>query len=1784
MAANSFTRARKRSNTDSAQEDVRIIQRIHANHKLSNGRQQGGLTNQSRANSDTNINVIQDYSRLEVNRREYTLGLGELLTVRWHITEETDAEDWIGLYSVDTEDPQAFYDYRKRGVGGSSNGEIYWSIDEQESEFTQLETKVCLKYYHGPSCTLRAATPTITVHNPAAAAQGACQSQGTDTQEEPNPQDLVRFTISDLQAKYLKKGMFFNPDPYVKVTLAPGGHFNCRHLIHHGQHSRTTIIPNTTNPVWRDQNFAFDALPSDVLEFKVKDKFAKSRPTLSRFLGKLTVPVQRLVDRAEQGPATLTLNLMSRTPSDSVSGLLEFTVTVSSEPGTYRRRKHGAHQLNCCSSVNSGASERPRVLSQESIESNSSDQSSAAAGISLSALSRGRIPDSFEIPQTTSLHTVPNIECASSHSSSTEGSPAATRQATGAPMSTKRLVHLEAAAVDRVRCENEYTVVPGVSDNTIETPATGNNTALTGTASNNTTELRTSSTGGDSAVCETSGATGDGATALPPGGDGDIADGSLRDPEASSSPVMFNLEGNPPKHRGVRVSSTSSVGEEGGGEQVPDLYEIRFRQQLQSVDATPESDDDDIMVEEAQHEGLGSINEQNELEESEDTLATDQDDQLGQDEGSHQRDRNPRQSSSSSLSSSSSYSSSNSDTSVSRVAPAATVTVDNSNSTPGVSTLSAQLARIPSIQSQAFPADGTITVSNLKTRQRQVASERNELSNSAVDGSSSSSSSQQNVTGASGSQSPSGSEISSRSNKARARSASDNSPSTVKPRTRKTASVTSPRSLSERDSAEGEDTPDGRSGRYNLVAAQERERNRMHIQQQLRNWQQTIQEGEAASNSTPSRSSHATVPSTDHTGEGVEMEVQESASTSSSTDAGSSATARESTSNRGQVWERRAQEEETETETGSRSANQEQDQSEQSEQTEAQPQAQPENQPLQSEERHHQHRHRHQGRSHRNRPRVSRLPSVDEHRLTFQRIDQQPGEPSLPPGWEARVDSHGRIFYIDHNTRTTTWQRPSPAAATNVPPPVQRLNSISDEQREQLDRRYQSVRRTMSQVDNDEAMAASASPTVVPVSGITRTVPPATSTTPTVGVATTSTTTAGSTASSSTASLQSNQTGQQQPVRPHVRTLGRALMYMPAVKFLTRTDFFTILQANEAAIAEYNRNGTLKHMVTRIRRDPHNFEKYQHNRDLVAMLNMFACPSLELPRGWEQKFDKTGKAFFIDHTSKTTTFIDPRLPLEADLMPADHLRGALGRNREVTSAPPVPPRPASTESPNPRTQEVPTAYNEKVVAFLRQQNISEILQERYSSFDQNTRLKNKVAQIRADGIETLDRLSNDMELILLLSLFEQEIESFVPPSVAFTSSAGRSPRGSPGGSPQASPAAQRSNVRVPAPYKRDFHAKLRAFYRKLESKGVGMGPGKIKMTVRRDHVLEDSFNKIMSIPKKDLRTNKLYIAFHGEEGLDYGGPSREFFFLLSRELFNPYYGLFEYSANDTYTVQVSPMSTFVENYKNWFRFAGRCLALAVVHQYLMDAFFTRPFYKALLKLPPSLSDLETLDPEFHQSLLWTKDNDITDLGLDLTFSVDEEMFGQLTERELKPNGKNIPVTEKNKKDYIDRMVQWRVERCVKEQTEYLLRGFYEVLDSRFISVFDARELELVMAGTVEIDVIDWRKNSEYRGGYHDNHQVIRWFWMAVERFDNERRLRLLQFVTGTSSIPYEGFSALRGSNGPRKFCIEKWGKSNNLPRAHTCFNRLDLPSYTSFEMLLEKLTIAVEETSTFGIE
>jgi len=120
-----------------------------------------------------------------------------------------------------------------------------------------------------------------------------------------------------------------------------------------------------------------------------------------------------------------------------------------------------------------------------------------------------------------------------------------------------------------------------------------------------------------------------------------------------------------------------------------------------------------------------------------------------------------------------------------------------------------------------------------------------------------------------------------------------------------------------------------------------------------------------------------------------------------------------------------------------------------------------------------------------------------------------------------------------------------------------------------------------------------------------------------------------------------------------------------------------------------------------------------------------------------------------------------------------------------------------------------------------------------------------------------------------------------------------------------------------------------------------------------------------------------------------------------------------------------------------------------------------------------------------------------------------------------------------------------------------------------------------MCGLQKIDTKDWKDNTQYKGGYSPNHPVIQNLWKCVLGFDNEMRSRLLQFVTGTSRVPMNGFRELYGSNGAQKFTVEKWGNPDMLPRAHTCFNRLDLPPYPTYPELKAKLVTAIENAELF---
>ncbi|KAI5622734.1 E3 ubiquitin-protein ligase SMURF1 isoform X1, partial [Silurus asotus] len=385
---------------------------------------------------------------------------------------------------------------------------------------------------------------------------------------------------------------------------------------------------------------------------------------------------------------------------------------------------------------------------------------------------------------------------------------------------------------------------------------------------------------------------------------------------------------------------------------------------------------------------------------------------------------------------------------------------------------------------------------------------------------------------------------------------------------------------------------------------------------------------------------------------------------------------------------------------------------------------------------------------------------------------------------------------------------------------------------------------------------------------------------------------------------------------------------------------------------------------------------------------------------------------------------------------------------------------------------------------------------------------------------------------------------------------------------------------LPVRYERDLVQKLKVLRHELSLQQPQAGHCRIE--VSREEIFEESYRQIMKMRPKDLK-KRLMVKFRGEEGLDYGGVAREWLYLLCHEMLNPYYGLFQYSTDNIYTLQINPDSSINPDHLSYFHFVGRIMGLAVFHGHYINGGFTLPFYKQLLGKPIQLSDLETVDPELHKSLVWILENDITSV-LDHTFCVEHNAFGKFLQHELKPNGRNISVTEENKREYVRLYVNWRFMRGIEAQFLALQKGFNELIPQHLLKPFDHKELELIIGGLGKIDLNDWKANTRLKHCVADSN-IVKWFWQAVESFDEERRGRLLQFVTGSTRVPLQGFKALQGSAGPRLFTIHLIdANTDNLPKAHTCFNRIDIPPYESYEKLYEKLLTAVEETCGFAVE
>ncbi|CAI0467572.1 unnamed protein product [Linum tenue] len=395
-----------------------------------------------------------------------------------------------------------------------------------------------------------------------------------------------------------------------------------------------------------------------------------------------------------------------------------------------------------------------------------------------------------------------------------------------------------------------------------------------------------------------------------------------------------------------------------------------------------------------------------------------------------------------------------------------------------------------------------------------------------------------------------------------------------------------------------------------------------------------------------------------------------------------------------------------------------------------------------------------------------------------------------------------------------------------------------------------------------------------------------------------------------------------------------------------------------------------------------------------------------------------------------------------------------------------------------------------------------------------------------------------------------------------------------------------------APFLIPFTSRVKIFNSQLVAIKQRHGPHGVfarnRFRIRRDHILEDAYNQMSALSEEDLRglirvtfVNELGVE---EAGIDGGGIFKDFMENITRAAFDVQYGLFKETVD--HLLYPNPGSGLIhEQHLQFFHFLGSLLAKAMFEGILVDIPFATFFLSKLKQKFNYLNDLPSLDPELYRHLIFLKHYQGDIAGLELYFVIVNNEYGEQTEEELLPGGRNLRVTNENVITFIHLVSNHRLNFQIRQQSSHFLRGFQQLIQKDWIDMFNEHELQLLISGSLEsLDVDDLLTHANYAGGYHKEHYVIDMFWDVIKGFSLENQKKFLKFVTGCSRGPLLGFKYLEPL-----FCIQRAAGNasdealDRLPTSATCMNLLKLPPYRSKEQMKAKLLYAINAEAGFDL-
>ncbi len=350
------------------------------------------------------------------------------------------------------------------------------------------------------------------------------------------------------------------------------------------------------------------------------------------------------------------------------------------------------------------------------------------------------------------------------------------------------------------------------------------------------------------------------------------------------------------------------------------------------------------------------------------------------------------------------------------------------------------------------------------------------------------------------------------------------------------------------------------------------------------------------------------------------------------------------------------------------------------------------------------------------------------------------------------------------------------------------------------------------------------------------------------------------------------------------------------------------------------------------------------------------------------------------------------------------------------------------------------------------------------------------------------------------------------------------------------------------------------------------------MTISREALILQSINALLDWNIDHWRSIDINIGFEDEPGIDGGGVYKDWLTNLLSGLADPTFGLFKTCGETGQYVEPKPASNLVPNEhydprvnpSALLELFGRLLGQSVIRKTKSTLDFPNYILKHMRNEPVGLDDLKDKDLDLYKQLTIIRNALPADLSaMDLAFCVDATIAGEVKTIALKPHGQDIAVTTRNRDEYIQLYVEYKLTKEPMAVLTPLLSGFWDVVPPTMTEAFAVQELRELLSEIPKLDTADWEQNTVplLETATPQQRQITAWFWEIVHALPQDQQRMLLRLITSVTNPPPGGFKRM----DPLFQITFNTKDEMHLPNMATCFNQITLPNYLSKEALERKL-------------